>query len=232
MSEVDPKATSGSCCPPSTGQAAAAACCPPSASASPAAAGASCCGPAPAQAAACGGTELAADSQEQLSAVEFPNERRIHISLNVKNVKKSLWFYRVLFNRNPSKLRDDYAKFEPEVPPVNFTLNEHPDAIDRDGHFGIEVKSPEAVQAVISRMSAAGMTVNARETQVSCCYSVQDKAWVVDPDGNHWEVFVVTNSEAVEGCGLSCICYDKETGGCNWKSNVTQIAGAEAATPA
>lgn len=132
----------------------------------------------------------------------------------------------MLFNRNPSKLRDDYAKFEPTVPPVNFTLNEHPDAIDRDGHFGIEVKSPEEVQAVINRMTAAGLTVNTRETQVSCCYSVQDKVWVVDPDGNHWEVFVVTNSEAAEGCGLSCICYDKETGGCNWKSNVKQVAPA------
>lgn len=225
MSEVDSNAASGSsCCPPRPGQAAASACCPPSTSAGAAPAAASCC--APAAAAGCGGTELASDSTEELSAVDFPNERRIHISLNVKNLKKSLWFYRVLFNRNPSKLRDDYAKFEPTVPPVNFTLNEHADAIDRDGHFGIEVKSPEAVQAVISRMTAAGLTVNARETQVSCCYSVQDKAWVVDPDGNHWEVFVVTNSEAVEGCGLSCICYDKETGGCNWKSNVKEIAPA------
>ena len=26
---------------------------------------------------------------------------------------------------------------------------------------------------------------------VSCCYAVQDKTWVKDPDGNEWEVFVV-----------------------------------------
>jgi hypothetical protein len=26
---------------------------------------------------------------------------------------------------------------------------------------------------------------------VSCCYAVQDKVWVTDPDGNAWEVFVV-----------------------------------------
>ncbi|QNA87264.1 hypothetical protein G4G28_00140 [Massilia sp. Dwa41.01b] len=217
MSEVDPIANTGSsCCPPRPGQAAAASCCAPSAAAPSAAA---CCAPAPSQAAGCGGAVILDDGTDEVSAVDFPNERRIHISLNVRNLKKSLWFYRILFNRNPSKLREDYAKFEPTVPPVNFTLNEHADAIDRDGHFGIEVKSTEAVQAVINRMTAAGMTVNTRETQVSCCYSVQDKVWVVDPDGNHWEVFVVTNSEAVEGCGLSCICYDKETGGCNWKSN-------------
>ena len=29
------------------------------------------------------------------------------------------------------------------------------------------------------------------EDDVSCCYAVQDKVWVEDPDGNAWEVFVV-----------------------------------------
>ena len=27
--------------------------------------------------------------------------------------------------------------------------------------------------------------------QTTCCYALQDKAWVHDPDGNEWEVFVV-----------------------------------------
>jgi hypothetical protein len=27
--------------------------------------------------------------------------------------------------------------------------------------------------------------------QTSCCYAVQDKTWVADPDGNEWEAFVV-----------------------------------------
>jgi hypothetical protein len=27
--------------------------------------------------------------------------------------------------------------------------------------------------------------------QTDCCYAVQDKTWVQDPDGNDWEVFVV-----------------------------------------
>jgi hypothetical protein len=29
------------------------------------------------------------------------------------------------------------------------------------------------------------------EEDTSCCYAVQDKVWVEDPDGNMWEVFVV-----------------------------------------
>jgi len=222
MSEIKSQGSSEtSCCAPTPGQTAATSCCPPSASVDSAA---SCCAPSTAQSNGCGAPILDLDENDEVSAVDFPNSRRIHISLNVKNLKKSLWFYRVLFSRNPSKLRDDYAKFEPTIPPVNFTLNEHADAIDRDGHFGIEVKSPDAVQALINRMTAAGIEVNTRETQVSCCFSVQDKAWFVDPDGNHWEVFVVTNSEAVEGCGLSCICYDPETDGCNWKAKSKQTA--------
>ena len=42
-------------------------------------------------------------------------------------------------------MKDDYAKWEPEVPSVNFTINEHSEEIvDNDGHFGIEMKSVEA----------------------------------------------------------------------------------------
>jgi catechol 2,3-dioxygenase-like lactoylglutathione lyase family enzyme len=161
---------------------------------------------------------LKPSASELTSAVEFPNERRPHISLNVKNVQRATWFYKILFNQNPVKMRPDYAKFEPVDPPVNFTLNEHADAVDRDGHFGIEVKDVDAVARYLERFRSAGLKVDTTETQVSCCYSVQDKAWVVDPDGNHWEIFVVTSNEATEGCGLTCICYDPSTGGCNWKS--------------
>ncbi|MCW7540994.1 VOC family protein [Aquabacterium sp. A7-Y] len=167
----------------------------------------SCCAPAIQQAAS-----------EVLSAVDFPNTQRPHISLNVRNVQRSVPFYRVLFDQNPTKLRSDYAKFEPVDPPINFTLNEHEDAVDRDGHFGIEVKDAEAVGRYLKRFKVAGLKVDTTETQVACCYSIQDKAWVVDPDGNHWEIFVVTDNEAAEGCGLSCICYDPSTGGCNWKA--------------
>jgi hypothetical protein len=29
------------------------------------------------------------------------------------------------------------------------------------------------------------------EEQTSCCYAVQDKVWVNDPDGAPWEVYTV-----------------------------------------
>ncbi|MEK8032492.1 ArsI/CadI family heavy metal resistance metalloenzyme [Ideonella sp. DXS29W] len=225
--------TASACCPAPAGVAAStgSGCCPApavkasQATATQAAASSACC-PAPASTGAtataasscCAAPALTAEAEELVSAVDFPNTRRPHISLNVKNVQRAMWFYKILFNQNPVKLRPDYAKFEPVDPPVNFTLNEHADAVDRDGHFGIEVKSVEDVARYLERFRSAGLKVDTTETQVSCCYSVQDKAWVVDPDGNHWEIFVVTNNEATEGCGLTCICYDPGTGGCNWKA--------------
>lgn len=34
------------------------------------------------------------------------------------------------------------------------------------------------------------------EKDVTCCYAVQDKAWVTDPDNNAWEIFVVLDADA------------------------------------
>ena len=31
-----------------------------------------------------------------------------------------------------------------------------------------------------------------------CCYARQDKAWVRDPDGNEWEVFVVSKTTSLK----------------------------------
>jgi hypothetical protein len=36
------------------------------------------------------------------------------------------------------------------------------------------------------------------EMQTTCCYAVQDKTWVSDPDGNEWEVFVVLEDNLPE----------------------------------
>jgi hypothetical protein len=34
--------------------------------------------------------------------------------------------------------------------------------------------------------------------QTNCCYAIQDKTWVTDPDGNEWEVFVVLEDNLSE----------------------------------
>jgi hypothetical protein len=46
--------------------------------------------------------------------------------------------------------------------------------------------------------------VTSDEMQTNCCYAIQDKSWVRDPDGNEWEVFVVLKDNLAESnmcCG-------------------------------
>jgi catechol-2,3-dioxygenase len=131
------------------------------------------------------------------SAVEFSTSSRIHLGLAVTILEQSWAFYQTLFAQEPSKVRPHYAKFEVAEPPVNVSLNEvdgqtrpnHPVS-----HFGIQVKSREAVKEMAERLSRAGIATQLEE-QVTCCYAVQHKVWASDPDGNKWEVYVVLDND-------------------------------------
>jgi catechol 2,3-dioxygenase-like lactoylglutathione lyase family enzyme len=132
------------------------------------------------------------------TAVEFPTPTRVHIAIAVRDVEASLPFYDTLFGQPPTKLRAGYAKYEVLDPPVNFSLNQHADARSAavgPQHFGIQVKSTDAVRAAQLRLEQAGHATETEE-QVTCCYAVQDKIWAIDPDGHRWEVFVVTDADA------------------------------------
>ena len=129
---------------------------------------------------------------------------KAHVALNVANVGRSLAFYRKLFGIEPSKVRTGYAKFDVAVPPLNLTLNERqPASHGALSHMGIQVASTEDVLATRARWREAGLDTR-DEMQTNCCYAVQDKTWVSDPDGNEWEVFVVKADTHVmsETCGF------------------------------
>lgn len=128
------------------------------------------------------------------SAVSFSMESRIHISIPVSNLSKSLDFYKVLFGSEPTKIKPGYAKFETEEPPVNFVLEEKKtDLTTPSGHFGVQVKSTETVLAMKKSFENSGLTFT-DEMNVNCCYALQDKFWVQDPDNNRWEIFVVLDN--------------------------------------
>jgi catechol 2,3-dioxygenase-like lactoylglutathione lyase family enzyme len=132
---------------------------------------------------------------------------KAHLAINVKNVEQSLAFYRKLWGVEPSKVRSGYAKFDVHNPPLNFTLNEV--AFKERGalsHMGIQVASTADVLATRERWTEAGLLTR-EEMQTSCCYALQDKAWVRDPDGNEWEVFVVLEDNLAETA--ACECGDK-----------------------
>jgi catechol 2,3-dioxygenase-like lactoylglutathione lyase family enzyme len=137
---------------------------------------------------------------------------KAHVSIKVGNVAQSIEFYRKLFGIDPSKIRRGYAKFDVQNPPLNFTLNEVPfDASAKSAgtlsHMGIQVASTADVLAIRRRWADAGL-VTRDEMQTDCCHATQDKAWVHDPDGNEWEVFVVLRDNlpelAAEQANASC----------------------------
>jgi catechol 2,3-dioxygenase-like lactoylglutathione lyase family enzyme len=129
---------------------------------------------------------------------------KAHLALNVKNVERSLEFYRKLLGIEPSMVRTGYAKFDVENPPLNLTLNEV-QFKDRGAlsHLGIQVASTDDVLAVRKKWMDAGL-ITKDEMQTNCCYAIQDKTWVQDPDGNEWEVFVVLEDNLPETAACEC----------------------------
>jgi hypothetical protein len=56
--------------------------------------------------------------------------------------------------------------------------------------LGVEVAGTEEVLAARDRLQKAGLATF-DEMNVDCCFALQDKTWITDPDGNRWEVFTV-----------------------------------------
>ena len=131
---------------------------------------------------------------------------KTHISLNVSNVEESVKFYSKMFGIEPSKLKTDYAKFDVAVPPLNLTMNQI--NFEKGGslsHLGLQVETTEEVLEMTKRWNTSGLRT-LEEMQTDCCYAMQDKTWVADPDGNRWEVFVVLGNTSEKDIAASACC--------------------------
>jgi predicted enzyme related to lactoylglutathione lyase len=114
---------------------------------------------------------------------------RPHLALTVTDVERAIPFYEALFGTAPEKVRPGYAKFSVADPALNFTLNEGERAgLGAFNHAGIQVAATADVLAARERLAAAGLDI-VDERETTCCYALQDKLWVRDPDGTPWEVF-------------------------------------------
>lgn len=128
----------------------------------------------------------------------------IHVSLPVRDLRASVGFYRRFLGVDPVKERPGYAKFRLQEPPLNLTLNAvSTPARIAAGHLGIEVRESSEVWKRRELVQGAGL-VTRTEEDVDCCYAVQDKFWVTDPDGVEWEVFTVKDAAGVVAAGAAC----------------------------
>jgi catechol 2,3-dioxygenase-like lactoylglutathione lyase family enzyme len=138
---------------------------------------------------------------------------RVQLALNVADIDAAVEFYSSFFGTEPAKRRPGYANFAIDEPPLKLVLIEHPEGRGTGvggalNHLGIEVPSTEEVTAATRRLAAQGLATDV-ENVTTCCYAVQDKVWVNDPDGAPWEVYTVLADAPLEsevGCSTDSRC--------------------------
>ena len=138
---------------------------------------------------------------------------RIQLALNVSDIDTAVDFYSKLFDAKPAKRRDGYANFAIDEPPLKLVLIENAGAAGSLNHLGVEVFSTDDVTATHQRLSGEGLDTAAESG--ACCYAVQEKVWVQDPDSAPWEIYTVLGDAATMApepaeacaaatCGPSC----------------------------
>ncbi len=115
---------------------------------------------------------------------------RVQLALNVSDLDAAIGFYTRLFGTPPAKVRDGYANFAIDEPPLKLVLIAGDGAPGTLNHLGVEVTSTDEVAAAVGRLQRAGLDTEVEE-QTTCCYAVQDKVWVHGPDAEPWEVYTV-----------------------------------------
>ena len=131
---------------------------------------------------------------------------RIQLALNVSDLEQAVGFYSKLFGAEPAKRRAGYANFAIDEPPLKLVLFEGTGAGGTLNHLGVEVPTAADVKGATSRLSGEGLPTLI-EDEVECCYALQDKVWVTDPDGARWEVYTVLGDSTSAG--------PAEEGACN-----------------
>lgn len=114
---------------------------------------------------------------------------RTHISLHVKSIDETIDFYTKFFNASPAKVERGYTKFELDHPALTISFIESEKGVKSNfGHLGIQVKTKEELNEKLN-LARGNKIVQLEEVETACCYAIQDKFWVKDPDGYEWEVY-------------------------------------------
>jgi catechol 2,3-dioxygenase-like lactoylglutathione lyase family enzyme len=120
---------------------------------------------------------------------------RVQLALNVTDINESVAFYSKLFGTEPTKREPGYANFAVLNPPLKLVLMEVHDqrgegVVGALNHLGVEVESVDEVVQATETLTSKGLDTEV-QNGTTCCFAVQDKVWVNDPDGAPWEVYTV-----------------------------------------
>jgi predicted enzyme related to lactoylglutathione lyase len=126
---------------------------------------------------------------------------RVQLALNVADLDEAIAFYSKLFATEPAKVRDGYANFSIDEPPLKLVLMTGGGDPGTLNHVGVEVFSSDEVQAAQARVSEQGLATT--DGSGTCCFAEQEKVWVEGPDGLSWEVYRVV-ADAPSAVGACC----------------------------
>lgn len=114
---------------------------------------------------------------------------KMHVSLYVSNIDRTIEFYEKMFDQRANKVKPGYAKFMLEDPALVISFVENESKVTPTfGHLGIQLQEDSQVINHLQRIKEEGLNTR-EEMGVSCCYAIQDKFWVADPDGHQWEFY-------------------------------------------
>jgi lactoylglutathione lyase len=102
---------------------------------------------------------------------------RVQLALNVGNIEEAISFYSKMFGVGPAKVREGYANFAIENPPLKLVLIQGHGEPGTLNHVGVEVEDTDQVAAKMEHAVNVGLPIEVQES-TTCCFAVQDKVWV------------------------------------------------------
>ncbi len=117
--------------------------------------------------------------------------KRFHVSVTVADLGRSVEFYKTLFGKDPSVIKDDYAKWMLDDPRINFSISQSARS-HGVSHVGLQTDTMSELEEIQERLRTAGAQTF-EQPNAQCCYARSSKTWVRDPDSVAWETFVTHN---------------------------------------
>ena len=149
--------------------------------------------------------------------------KRLHVHVAVEDLAQSTQFYSTLFASEPTVVKDDYVKWMPEEPRVNFAISSRPGRAAGISHLGIQVEDEAELAEVYDRLARAERpTIEAKGAP--CCYAQSDKQWIADPQGVPWETFFTYSESTVYGEGSRARLKDISGAACCEPEAIRRVA--------
>lgn len=113
--------------------------------------------------------------------------KRMHVHINVDDLKKNINFYTTLFAAKPTVEHEDYAKWMLDDPRINFAISNRGAKVGLD-HLGLQTENDQELETIKQRLDQTQLNIESQQ-DTACCYMRSDKHWVTDPQGIAWESF-------------------------------------------